>query len=43
MLVALATRPLSRPQTPINGKNYWMSYYRKHPREHPPAIVLRIW
>ena len=23
--------------------NYWFGYYRKHPRETPPAIVLRIW
>ena len=28
---------------PGNGMNYWFGYYRKHPRENPPAIVLRIW
>ena len=27
---------------PGNGMNYWFGYYRKHPREKLPAIVLRI-
>ena len=28
---------------PGNGMNYRSGCYRKHPREKPPAIVLRIW
>ena len=38
-----AALPVSRPPDPVNGTNYWFGYYRKHPREKLPAIVLRIW